>query len=287
MPRPPSIQWYYKQYLGDNKVLAMDWDARGMHVHLLMLSIQEEPPGTIPADDAAIRRWLSLPLGSVDADQTWRRVKSQLLAAWQPEGDRLVNSGMKKACDRRDTYLNRYESGTKRARDSMPTEHKVELDVDSKKESVAPNCEVFHVEHDNAPEGFGASALAVGLLGKIGMPNSVGNIKAAASAIETAARELEVSHAKGCDWLLSRARDAQERGEQVNRFWFEDGMQKWESEGNEQPNKARAVAATNLGSVVANRNRTTSGSTQVRKAVDPKGDSGLGGHSGKTTTGGY
>jgi uncharacterized protein YdaU (DUF1376 family) len=114
VPRPPSIQWYYKQYLGDNKVLAMDWDARGMHVHLLMLSVQEEPPGTIPADDAAIRRWLSLPLGSVDSDQTWRRVKSQLLAAWQPEGDRLVNHGMVEACERKEKYRNRYEIGTKK-----------------------------------------------------------------------------------------------------------------------------------------------------------------------------
>lgn len=94
----------------------MDWDVRGMHMHLLMLSIQEEPPGTIPADDAAIRRWLSLPLGSVDSDQTWRRVKSQLLAAWQPEGERLVNRGMLETCQRRERYAGRYENGTKTVR---------------------------------------------------------------------------------------------------------------------------------------------------------------------------
>lgn len=138
MPRPPSIQWYYKQYLGDNKVLAMDWDARGMHVHLLMLSVQEEPPGTIPADDAAIRRWLSLPLGSVDSDQTWRRVKSQLLAAWQPEGDRLVNSGMREACNRQARYRDRYEIGTKKPPNHNEEEdsNALEVYVGSKKEKV-------------------------------------------------------------------------------------------------------------------------------------------------------
>ncbi len=141
--RPPSIQWYYKQYLGDNKVLAMDWDARGMHVHLLMLSIQEEPPGTIPADDAAIRRWLSLPLGSVDSDQTWRRVKPQLLAAWQPEGDRLANHGMQEACERRDNYRNR-GGGRKPVRDlnekickSHVDKNALAVDVDFKKEMDA------------------------------------------------------------------------------------------------------------------------------------------------------
>lgn len=139
MPRPPSVQWYYKQYLGDNKVLAMDWDARGMHVHLLMLSIQEEPPGTIPADDAAIRRWLSLPLGSVDSDQTWRRVKSQLLAAWQPEGDRLVNHGMQTACVRQRKYRDRYEIGTKNAPDLKADEVKQELVVDFDVGSKPPN----------------------------------------------------------------------------------------------------------------------------------------------------
>ncbi len=113
MGRPPSIQWYYKQWLGDNKVLAMDWDARAMHFHLLMLSIQENPPGTIPADDAAIRRWLNLPLNSVESDQIWRRVKPQVLAAWQPEGDRLGNTGMLAAVERQTKYRNRYENGTR------------------------------------------------------------------------------------------------------------------------------------------------------------------------------
>lgn len=142
MPRPPSIQWYYKQYLGDNKVLAMDWDVRGMHVHLLMLSIQEEPPGTIPADDAAIRRWLSLPLGSVESDQTWRRVKSQLLAAWQPEGDRLVNSGMRSSCERQARYRERYETGTKKPPNNNEVEERskdVDFEVGSKEESPPQN----------------------------------------------------------------------------------------------------------------------------------------------------
>jgi len=145
MTRPPSIQWYYKQYLGDNKVLAMDWDVRGMHVHLLMLSIQEEPPGTIPADDAAIRRWLSLPSGSVESDRTWRRVKSQLFPAWQPEGDRLVNSGMRASCERQVRYRDRYEIGTKKPPNLNADEDRsasFEVDLGSKKENELPDLDI-------------------------------------------------------------------------------------------------------------------------------------------------
>lgn len=226
MPRPPSIQFYYKQYLGDNKVLAMDWDARGMHIHLLMLSIQENPPGTIPADDAAIRRWLSLPLGSVDSDQTWRRVKSQLLAAWQPEGERLVNSGMREACLRQEKYRNRYEIGTKNEGDSMPPVSEETKDFSkSQKPSLRP--EVFLPEHDKALDGFDSSALGIGLLGKIGIPSTRNYIAAAGSSIDLAAKQFGWSVAGATDWLLSKAKEEMARGGKVDIFWFQDGVQRW------------------------------------------------------------
>jgi hypothetical protein len=113
MARPPAIQWYYKQWLGDNKVLAMDWDARGMHFHLLMMSIQEEPAGSLPDDMAAIRRWLNLPSGSVDFDGIWRRVKPQIFAAWTLRDGRWFNSGMVETMERQQRYKERYEEGTK------------------------------------------------------------------------------------------------------------------------------------------------------------------------------
>jgi len=108
MARPPSIQWYYKQWLGDNKVLAMDWDARAMHFHLLMISIQEEPPGSLPNDMAVICRWLSSP-----SDGVWRRVRPQIFTAWDIRGNRWFNSGMVETCERQKRYRERYESTKK------------------------------------------------------------------------------------------------------------------------------------------------------------------------------
>jgi len=125
MARPPAIQWYYKQWLGDNKVLAMDWDARGMHFHLLMISIQEEPSGSLPNDMDAIRRWLSLPSGSVDADRIWRRVKPQIFAAWSLQDDRWFNSGMVETMERQQRYKERYDVSTKTVSNTKKKKSKI------------------------------------------------------------------------------------------------------------------------------------------------------------------
>ena len=82
MEKAPSYARYPKQVLGDDRVLAMDWDAYGMHNWLLDLSWQQEPRGTIPNDIALIRRWLRSP-----SDETWRRVYPQIRTAWVACGE--------------------------------------------------------------------------------------------------------------------------------------------------------------------------------------------------------
>ena len=130
MPRPPSIQWYYKQWLGDKDVLAMDWDATGMHFHLLMMSIQETPPGTIPNDVGRIRRWLRLPSGQGETDRVWARVQPQIFAAWTLANDRWANLGMVRTFERAEKYRNRYENGTRIRADTKHTEDSTALEVE-------------------------------------------------------------------------------------------------------------------------------------------------------------
>src|SRR5207244_1997921 len=97
--KSPAVQWYPKQYLGDDNVFAMEWDARGMHHWLLNISWQQDPPGTLPNDDALIRRWLGSP-----SEDIWRRVKPQIMRAWSVQGDRLANSGMVRAWERQQKF---------------------------------------------------------------------------------------------------------------------------------------------------------------------------------------
>lgn len=100
--KSPAVQWYPKQYLGDDKVLAMEWDARGMHHWLLNISWQQEPRGTIPNDTGLIRRWLGSP-----SDEIWRRVWPQIKESWLLQDGRFVNAGMLRAAQRQEAYSKR------------------------------------------------------------------------------------------------------------------------------------------------------------------------------------
>lgn len=112
----PSIQWYYKQWLGDQKVLGMDWDANGMHFWLINLSVQEDPAGTIPNDMALIRRWLRLSPGIAGqcqrtndpacrcSDCIWRRVQPQIFNAWSLQNGRWYQKGVQEAVERQRAF---------------------------------------------------------------------------------------------------------------------------------------------------------------------------------------
>ncbi len=106
----PAVQWYYKQFTGDQKVLAMDWDALGMHVWLIHMALQEEMPGTIPNDMALIRRWLRNP-----SDDVWRRVQPQIFSAWSIRDGRWVQKGTEETALRQQEYsASRKEAAAKR-----------------------------------------------------------------------------------------------------------------------------------------------------------------------------
>lgn len=241
MPRPPSIQWYFKQYLGDNDVLKMDWEASGMHVWLLNLCIQEEPPGSIPNDMAVIRRWLRNP-----SDDVWRRVQPQIFTAWKFRDGRWFNEGMVRACTRKANYLHRYETGTRNARDSINTEDKEVVSTSKEKGTNS-----FHEER--SPD-LPVSALAVGWLHKIGIPSTVSLIQLAANSIEIVMAEEHLATPRACDWLLAAARHAKTQGVKVNRFWLEGGIQTWKGEGNAskaaertQRNRSNILAGLGVG----------------------------------------
>jgi len=88
-----EIKWDWDKWFGDDDVQGMDWEARGMHHHLIGLSMQQEPPGSLPDDMAAIRRRLGSP-----SDDVWRRVKPQIFAAWTLRDGRWFQKGTAEAC---------------------------------------------------------------------------------------------------------------------------------------------------------------------------------------------
>lgn len=99
MSKAPAFQHYVKQWLGDDKVMLMDWDARGVHFHLMNIAWQQEPPCSIPADDETIRKWVT---GL--SDKQWVRIKAQVLPAWELRDGRYYQKGLERAFERQKIY---------------------------------------------------------------------------------------------------------------------------------------------------------------------------------------
>lgn len=88
--KSPAFQFYPKQWLGDDNVMLMDFDARGMHVHLMCIAWQQTPPCSIPSDDAIIRKWC----GDFKDDKSWERAKQQVFRAWKKRRGRWYQEGL-------------------------------------------------------------------------------------------------------------------------------------------------------------------------------------------------
>jgi hypothetical protein len=101
----PAFQFYPKQWLGDDKVLAMDWDARAMHMHLMCIAWQQTPPCTLPDDDAIIRRWLGNP-------KKWVYLKNQIFSAWKMNNGRWLQSGLLEQYNKQSNYRESRKAGS-------------------------------------------------------------------------------------------------------------------------------------------------------------------------------
>ena len=82
------------KWLSDQKVLAMDWDCRAMHLHLICIAWQNEPQGTIPDNDQLIVKWLNINLN----DDYHQRIKKQIFNAWikDKENNLWIQKGIRK-----------------------------------------------------------------------------------------------------------------------------------------------------------------------------------------------
>lgn len=79
MKKNEGFEFIPKKWLGDAHVMAMDWDCRAMHLHLMAIAWQKEPRGYIIDDETIIRKLLSNP----DIEDWKKRIQPQIFAAWK------------------------------------------------------------------------------------------------------------------------------------------------------------------------------------------------------------
>ena len=191
----PAFQFYPKQIMGDDKVLAMDWDARGMHFWLLGISWQQDEAGTIPDDLDLIRRWLGLPSGS-DNDRVWARVKPQLLNAWPLRADgRRFNAGLVRTWE---SQQKRKLAGSQNVRiryqpstNGLVSPKKIEVETE-----VAVGFDLEEFDHEKAVREIQQAHPRP--------ENSQANEIAVLEAIEHVVKERQCKRQEAAEWLLSR-----------------------------------------------------------------------------------
>jgi uncharacterized protein YdaU (DUF1376 family) len=84
----PAFQFYPKQWLGDDKIMLMDWTARAMHLHFMCIAWQQEDfPCSLPNDDKMLRKLAGNP-------RDWGNIRAQIFNAWVLENDRFVQKGL-------------------------------------------------------------------------------------------------------------------------------------------------------------------------------------------------
>src|SRR2546430_8055680 len=100
--RPPAFQFYPRQFVGDDQIMAMDLEAIGAHILLMCAAAASPERYRIDADEYAIRMRLRNP---VDAD--WERIKKQLLSGpWKesPDGKWWVQDGLRRTFEKQKDF---------------------------------------------------------------------------------------------------------------------------------------------------------------------------------------
>jgi uncharacterized protein YdaU (DUF1376 family) len=96
--RSPAFQFYVNDHLGNASVLQMDWAERGMYVHFLCLSWQQDQPGTLPDNDSMLSRWVGV------TEKQWPRLKARIFGGWRKEGGVLIHEGLRQVYSKQQAY---------------------------------------------------------------------------------------------------------------------------------------------------------------------------------------
>lgn len=180
---------------------------RGWYVQLLLRCTRSERLGYLRLDGQTWR------IAGARTEQFWNSQNAVVLACFKIRSfdgqDWLYNDSLLSVMeDQSQKYLRR--SGGAVSPSTSPSKS----GVDSKKTGE---------EVSLATPNLTPGALARGMLEKIGLPVSMGNMRIVAAAIEAVGLASEIPASKAFDWLLERVQIAVARGERIDKFYFEDG----------------------------------------------------------------
>lgn len=90
MKKDEGFYFIPKKWLGDANVISMDWDCKGMHLHLMAIAWQQPLKGYIIDDENLILKVL----GNPDRKDWESRIRPQIFQAWKKKN--IIQEGIEK-----------------------------------------------------------------------------------------------------------------------------------------------------------------------------------------------
>lgn len=132
------MQFYFRQFSGDESVASMDLDTVGAHILLMCYVGASKHLFKIEFSDEKLRRILR-----GVSDENWSRIKQQLLSAWEvsEDGKWLVQNGMKRSLAKRKAFCDKQrERANARWANAKKIPEACRNDTGSDAESVPKTC---------------------------------------------------------------------------------------------------------------------------------------------------
>jgi uncharacterized protein YdaU (DUF1376 family) len=254
--KAPAFQFYPADYLTDEKVAIMTLEQEGVYLRLMCYCWRE---GSIPSDPEVLSRLckgapttvLGLVVSCFKQHPTEpsrlihmrleaERVKQEAWRQKSAEGGKKsssVRSGDKTKpkldqspsveqppANHQPTTVTRVvEAIGNTSSSSLSSSSKGGAEPNAPPKSPPPAEPRYSIEETGMPVGLDSLQYARGLLERCNIPHSFANQRAAGSAIEAYAKERGIPLHRATEALMEMAKADIARGENVSKFWFEDG----------------------------------------------------------------
>lgn len=141
MKKDEGFYFIPKKWLGDANVISMDWDCKGMHLHLMAIAWQQPLQGYILDDENLILKVL----GNPDKKDWTERIKPQVFQAWKKKA--ITQEGIEKNYWYQPGIIKTIEALTdKKPRKSRKT---IDIITDEVNENAYPGFDLTNILKEN------------------------------------------------------------------------------------------------------------------------------------------
>ncbi len=122
--------FWFPQHIGDYLTLTQSWtpEHKGMLVNLYCAACQEDPPGTLPDDNARLK------MAAQATPQQWRYAREIVLSGWTTKDGRLICGWLYKHCLKAQQTSEKRSQATRNRKDRRSKAPSIDPSIDTSKD---------------------------------------------------------------------------------------------------------------------------------------------------------